>query len=132
MPCGTNMTVSSCPVLVHSCTDPTVTTTTFTGDPAVRIHSVISAAKNHNEISICDADYSTAIDSISTHIQTRLNDSCLSGYLLQPITDESCSATDNSIDKDGHQVQTLIPMCKAGGTAYPCWQVRANMSCAAV
>jgi hypothetical protein len=65
-PCADQVNTASCPILQHSCV--AASNPLFFGDPAVRIAAVVSAARNRQQTSMCDTDYSSAIDQLAQQI----------------------------------------------------------------
>jgi hypothetical protein len=70
MPCADQVNTPQCPILNHSCVD--ASNAIFFGDPAVRISAVVDAAVTSQRTSLCDADYSSAIDALAQSISARL------------------------------------------------------------
>ena len=62
MPCADQVNTASCPILSHSCVQPG--NVMWNGDPAVRINTVVKSAKHNNLTSVCDTDYTAAIQAL--------------------------------------------------------------------
>ena len=111
---------SPCPVLGHSCvsaTDPQLF-----GDPAVRIHTVLSASPSSVEASICAGDYGQVLDDAAALMGDRMQPGCLPGALVER-DDPQCTVT--LATPDGSRA---LPSCRAAMP--PCWDVAEDASCA--
>ncbi|MCU1280710.1 MAG: hypothetical protein JWM53_4256 [bacterium] len=109
------------PVLNHSCLLPT--DARFFGDPAVRLRSVIGAAKHNNKTSICDTDFTAAINALGDLIGSALGAGCLSS----PIANRAdgtpdCVVTDVTANPDGSTTTMELASCAENGHVVPCWQ----------
>jgi hypothetical protein len=117
--------------LQHSCQN--TTAPGFFGDPAVRLNSVVRAARYNQVFSICGdtlavaPDYSRALSATGNLLRTRMLANCLPNKLADtgnPVCDVIASTTDS----DGVVHATVLPRCDQG--APPCWHVQAQNSCA--
>jgi hypothetical protein len=117
MPCGDQANTQSCMVLSHSCVAPN--DVTFFGDPAVRIDTVVRSTFNGIQASICDADFSPALDKMAATMAGRMGGGCLPGALVENY-DSTCTVT-----VDGQHVRSC-----AEGPA-PCWGVSDDATCPA-
>ena len=70
MPCADQVNTPVCPILNHSCVD--AANPMFFGDPAVRISAVVDAALTAQRTSMCQSDYSSAVDALAQSISARL------------------------------------------------------------
>jgi hypothetical protein len=106
-------------VLQHSCISPA--NTAFFGDPAVRIRAVINSIANsqHKQnTSICDQDYTSALQSIGTVVgATSSGSGCVAGMFQDP-TNPQCTVT-----LDGNP----LPRCDSG--MFPCWKIQTSSTC---
>ncbi len=121
------------PVLQHSCQNPAQPS--FFGDPAVRLNAVINAANggaaaNHYIASICDADYTPALQAVAQKIIVSLGGGCIVSPLPDP-KNPDCTAQDVTRNLDGTTTSKTIPRCD-GSNTYPCWKVHAKKLCGAV
>ena len=121
MPCADQVNTPSCPILNHSCI--AAANAQFFGDPAVRINSVVSSAKHNNLTSVCDTDYTSAINALGDLIVSAIGAGCLNS----PIANRAdgtpdCVVTDVTANPDGSTATTEVPSCAENGHVIPCWQ----------
>ncbi len=121
MPCMGQPTVGSCPTLNHSCI--AASNPAFFGDPAVRLNKVITASKNSNLTSICDTDYTAAINSLGNLIISKIGVGCLNS----PIANRAdgtpdCVVNDVTLNPDGSSTTKEVPSCAENNNTVPCWQ----------
>jgi hypothetical protein len=114
------------PVIQHSCQNNAQPV--FFGDPAVRLHQVISAAANHRVSSICDADYSGAMQDLGRLIVTQIGLGCIPAPLPDPSAPE-CTVAEVTIRDDGSQAVRVLSHCAS--SAPPCWRIEEKPGCAA-
>lgn len=69
-PCADQQNTAACPILNHSCVAPS--DPSFSGDPAVRLAAVVDAGVTSQFSSLCDTDYSAALDGVAQKIIARL------------------------------------------------------------
>ena len=69
-PCFDQVNTPSCPALNHSCL--AATNPMFFGDPALRLTTVVGAAYTSAAWSMCDTDYTPAVDDLAQKIIARL------------------------------------------------------------
>jgi hypothetical protein len=122
MPCADQTNTMSCPILNHSCV--AATNALFFGDPAVRLSSVVASAKHNNLTSICDTDYTAAIQALGDLIISQIGAGCLNS----PIANRAdgtpdCVVEDVTANPDGSTTTKEIPSCAENGHVVPCWQV---------
>jgi hypothetical protein len=122
MPCADQTNTASCPILNHSCV--AAANPAFFGDPAVRLNEVVTAAVNHNTTSICDTDYTAAIQALGDLIISQIGAGCLNS----PIKNRDdgtpdCVVTDVTTLTDGSTTSKEVPSCAENGHVVPCWQV---------
>jgi len=115
-PCADQVSVGSCPILEHSCTGSS--NPMFFGDPAVRLHTVMSSTVNSVEASICDPDYSNAISSLAGAMGARMRAGCLPGAIVDE-HDPGCNVTVAGVD---------TPRCEVAN-APPCWDLVQDQGC---
>jgi hypothetical protein len=113
--------IASCPQLDHSCVAPT--DPNFFGDPAVRINAVVGAAHNNNLTSICDTDYTSAINALGDLIISQIGAGCINS----PIANRAdgtpdCVVTDVTTNPDGSTTSKEVPSCAENGNTVPCWK----------
>ncbi|MCU1282711.1 MAG: hypothetical protein JWM53_6257 [bacterium] len=70
MPCADQVNTPQCPILNHSCVAPT--NAIFFGDPAVRLAAVVGAAATSQQTSLCDSNFTPALDDLAQKIIARL------------------------------------------------------------
>jgi hypothetical protein len=121
-PCADQVNTPNCPILNHSCV--AATNSMFFGDPAVRLSSVVSSAKHHNLTSICDTDYTAAIQALGDLIISQIGAGCLNS----PIANRAdgtpdCVVEDVTALPDGSTSTKEIPSCAENGHVVPCWLV---------
>jgi hypothetical protein len=122
-PCADQPNTAMCPILNHSCVaaaDPTH----FFGDPAVRLSTVVQSAKNNNLTSICDTDYTSAINALGQLIVSAIGAGCLNS----PIANRAdgtpdCVVEDVTANPDGSTTTKEIASCAENNHVVPCWQV---------
>jgi hypothetical protein len=102
----------------------------FFGDPAVRISALVNAVTAHEETSICDTDYTSAVEKVGELIGGKL-DGCLDSYIVQRAdgTGPDCTAYDETPSASGQPNHNAIPSCTANGGIAPCWQVQMKPMC---
>jgi hypothetical protein len=71
MPCADQVNTPSCPILNHSCLNPT--NILFFGDPGVRMTAVVNSAYTALPWSLCDVPYSQPMQDLAQKIIARLN-----------------------------------------------------------
>lgn len=115
---------SPCPTLDHSCV--AASNPQFFGDPAVRLNTVVRSAAHNNITSICDTDYTSAIDALGQLIISQIGVGCLNS----PVANRKdaagndvpdCSVEDVFTKGDGTVQYTEIPSCYENGHKTPCW-----------
>jgi hypothetical protein len=101
----------------------------FFGDPAVRLHAVVSAVGQHMESSICSDDYSAGLESFGSMIASRARGlSCLPFDLpakaggAGPLID--CTVQQTAADG----TKTDIPQCSTPPVP-PCFQIAPDSRC---
>ena len=115
------------PVLQHSCQNPS--NPVFFGDPAVRLNAVIRKAKGgFNISSICNSDYTGALQSLSNLIVSSLGAGCITSKLPDP-SNPDCVVEDVTDNGDGTSNTVEILRCDKVNNATPCWSVGANPAC---
>ncbi|MGZ3439222.1 MAG: hypothetical protein ACXVDD_06890, partial [Polyangia bacterium] len=122
MPCADQVNTPSCPILNHSCV--AAANAQFFGDPAVRVRTVVSAAKHNNLTSICDTDYTSAINALGDLIVSAIGAGCLNS----PIANRAdgtpdCVVEDVTANPDGSVTTKELPSCAENNHMVPCWQV---------
>jgi hypothetical protein len=116
----------SCSVLTHSCVSPI--DPQFFGDPAVRLATVVNSAKLHQETSICDTDYTSAIQGIGDLIVSQIGKGCLNSPVANP-TDPDCVVEDVTTNTDGTTTIKVISSCARNGNTPTCWSVVQKPDC---
>lgn len=122
------------PELQHSCQS--TQNGAFFGDPAVRLNEVISSTQNHAFASICDNDFTSALQNLGNLIVSQLGECCLPERLPpDPRTPDdpetfiaSCQVQAVTRNADGSATVTEIPQC-ALGQGFPCFRVQKKMRC---
>jgi hypothetical protein len=123
-PCGPYNGTTCSVQLEHSCS--ASGQTNYTGDPAVRIHAVVSAAANHDEgTSICADAYDSALDKVSTFIEKELGNPCLGTAIDHPDT------PDCVIEETVNGVSSVLDWCGKADATHPCWQLVNRPDCPA-
>jgi len=125
---------SCVPVLQHSCQNPL--DGAFFGDPSVRLNAVVNAAPHHAVASICDADYSVALEQVAKLIVSQTGQCCFTDALpvdpRQPQNPDAfvadCQISQVTLQADGTQVTSAIPRC-SGTSGLPCWLVERKDQC---
>jgi hypothetical protein len=101
----------------------------------VRIHDVVSQAAHSQETSICDTDYSRAIQGIGQQIGQQITAGCLPAPVANPDRPD-CVVEDVTTDlMTGRQSIHEIPWCGPATTPHttiPCWELTENPKCAAI
>jgi hypothetical protein len=122
MPCADQVNTPSCPILSHSCVAPT--NAMFFGDPAVRLRSVVSSAKHNNLTSICDTDYTAAINALGDLIVSAIGAGCLNSPIANRANgNPDCVVEDVTANPDGSTTTKEVPSCVENGGVVPCWKV---------
>ncbi len=127
-PAGTTVDGVKCAVLLqHSCN----ASSTFFGDPAVRINQVINSVNPQSPsiTSICSMDYTAALTSLGQKIVSKIGIACLSSPIQDP-NNPDCVVEDRSNVDD--TVIDEIESCASNGNQQPCWQYVENDKCAKV
>jgi hypothetical protein len=133
-PCA-DATAPSCTVLAHSCVAPApvdaMGNPLFFGDPAVRISSVVNAVKLHQQTSICDTDYTSAIQGIGDIIVSQIGAGCLNSPVEnRPGTNTpDCVVEDVTSNTDGTTTIKSIPACDPNSIMPTCWRVVQKPQC---
>jgi hypothetical protein len=122
MPCADQVNTPSCPILNHSCV--AATNAMFFGDPAVRTSTVVNSAKHNHLTSICDTDYTSAINALGDLIVSAIGAGCLNS----PIANRAdgtpdCVVEDVTANPDGSVSTKELPSCAENNHTVPCWQV---------
>jgi hypothetical protein len=135
-PCA-DASAPSCVILSHSCSAPqpvdAMGNPLFFGDPAVRISTVINSAKSGHkqETSICDTDYTTAIEGIGDIIVSQIGKGCVDSYIVDRAdgTGPDCVVEDVTTNMDGSTTIKSVPSCTANNNMTPCWKVEQKPDC---
>ena len=117
------------PVVQHSCQNPAKPQ--FFGDPPLRIASVINSAANHQTTSICEDNYTAALDKLGNLIVSTISGGCILAKLASPESPE-CIVQDETIANDGSTAIAKLPSCAEAGGATPCWKMEKKMACSAI
>ncbi len=121
MPCADQVNTPSCPILNHSCV--AATNNMFFGDPAVRLSTVVSSARHSNLTSICDTDYTAAINALGDLIISQIGAGCLNAPIASRADGTpDCVVEDVTALPDGSTQTTELPSCAENGHVIPCWQ----------
>jgi len=123
------------PVLQHSCQN--MVDGAFFGDPAVRLNTVVATVPNHSIASICDTDYTPALQKVARLIISQSGPCCISDALpsdprapqdpTQFVAD--CDVEQVTLNEDGTKSSLTLPRC-AEGVSAPCWSVLKKDQCA--
>jgi hypothetical protein len=116
--CPTPMGTTCAVVLQHSC----FANTEFFGDPAVRLNQVVNAVSSHQQTSVCDTSYQSALQSLGAKIVSQVGPGCLPAPLADP-NNPDCVVEDVTAEADGTTTVRAIPKC---GTATPCWKLESK------
>ena len=89
----------------------------------MRLNAVVKSAKNSNLTSICDTDYTAAIQTLGNLIISQIGVGCLSS----PIANRAdgtpdCVVTDVTANTDGSTTSVEVPSCAENNNTVPCWQ----------
>jgi hypothetical protein len=115
------------PVLQHSCQN--TAQPGFFGDPAVRLNQVINSVAQHSISSICDADYTGALQKVGDLITSNLLPGCFKTMLPdQP----DCVVEDVTTMDDGTTQVSVIPKCSDPQSVWPCWTLDVKEDCSKV
>ena len=116
------------PVLQHSCQNNAQPE--FFGDPAVRLNTVINAAQNHKISSICDSDYTGALQDLAQLIVSNIGGGCIPAA-LPDVNNPDCVVEDVTKNMDGSTSIAEIPKCTGAmpEPAYPCWRLEMKDTC---
>ena len=131
VPCGFINEASNppcVPVLQHSCQNPQEPQ--FFGDPAVRLNTVVEAARHHAIFSICDTDYTSALQGIANLVVVTIGDGCIANA-LPDLANAQCTVEDVTENSDGTQTTSELSRC-ASQPSYPCWRLEAKPACEGV
>jgi hypothetical protein len=113
------------PVLKHSCQN--MAEPVFYAEPAVRLNAVVNAVESHSIYSLCDANYTEAMNGISAAIASQLGACCLPSA---PSPELDCVVEEITTALDGSTTTTAIPACSLGAT--PCWRIENKVDCTGV
>ena len=96
----------------------------FFGDPAVRLSTVVASAKHNNLTSICDTDYTAAIQALGDLIISQIGAGCLNSPIANRANgNPDCVVEDVTALPDGTTMTSELPSCAENGHVVPCWQV---------
>jgi hypothetical protein len=120
------------PVLQHSCVNPR--NPNFFGDPAVRLNNVIKSVKQNFVTSICEDDYTPALDTAAKLIVSTLGFGCIRDAFPKDPQNKliiQCNVQDVTLEADGSETKTVIPACDnpASPTVIPCWVIEPKEAC---
>ncbi len=113
------------PVLQHACANPQAPG--FFGDPAVRLNTVVRAAKQHAITSICDGDYTKVFGVLFDQLAVELGTGCVPFTPTEPV---ECVVEEETRHADGTTAVTAIPRCGDPPGAFPCWRFTVEDACA--
>jgi hypothetical protein len=118
------------PVLQHSCQNPAAPV--FFGDPAVRLNAVINSVPNHAVASICEDDFTIAMQKVGAAAVSQIGMGCLpyQAPLQNGTPAADCTVEDDAQNPDGTHTVSQLPSCAAG--AFPCWRIQADPMCSSV
>jgi hypothetical protein len=110
----------TCAVLLqHSCVAPD--NNKFFGDPAVRLDTVVTAAQNNQVTSICDTDYTSALQGLGQLIINSLGAGCISSPIKLP---PDCVVENVSANSDGSTSISEVKQCTGNSDpSVPCSSV---------
>jgi hypothetical protein len=122
------------PVLQHSCQNPM--DGAFFGDPSVRLNTVVQAAPNHAIASICDTDYTAALEKVARLIVSQSGPCCLADRLPPDphapgdpsLFVADCDVQEVTLHDDGSSSSVPIPRCSES-VAPPCWNIETKGQC---
>jgi hypothetical protein len=99
----------------------------WTGDPAVRLESVVGEAFHHQVTSICADSYAPALEGLGALILRSLGN-CLPEPIATP---EQPECVVPELLEEGGRFSTtgVIPSCHAAGGIKPCWSLATNPFC---
>jgi len=115
------------PVLQHSCQNPQ--DPVFFADPSVRLNYVVKQAKQSFISSICDSDFTGALQGVGELIKSKLVKGCLPFNLSDH---PDCVVEDVIGNQDGTTTVNVIPACDSPPTAYPCWTIDPSTDCSQI
>jgi hypothetical protein len=125
VPCGPALDTNCLMRLQHSCQN--MASPGFFADPAVRIHSVVNAAANHQIFSICGDDpnsapqYAATLATTASLARARILGNCVPTKIAH-LDDPDCEVVQTV-----NGTSTPLPRCDRGGA--PCWTLTAQPSC---
>lgn len=125
-PINENSTPACTPQVQHSCLNSAMHA--FYGDPAVRLNSVIKSVKNHQVTSICETDYTSAMQNLGSLIVSNIGSGCIPAE-LPDVADPDCVVEDVTSELDGTFTINQIPRCDRANGEYPCWQIGQKADC---
>jgi hypothetical protein len=120
--------------LQHSCQNQV--SPGFFGDPAVRIESVVNAARYHLTANICGddlastPDYSGTMGNVGTVIAANIGQGCIPAPVADA-TNPNCVVEQVTPVAGGDNQTTAIPNCATNGGEKPCWLSELKTQCAA-
>jgi hypothetical protein len=119
------------PVLQHSCQNANPNYRGFFGDPPIRLNTVINSVPIHTVFSICENDYTPALQGLGRLIANQIGVGCITARLENP-TQPDCKVEDvTQIDANQSQVRA-IRQCDAGETQLPCWKLESKSACVGI
>jgi hypothetical protein len=123
----TSCGAASCPwpEITHSCT---AADGSF-ADPSVRVSQLAGAfGSNGLLLSICDADFAPALQTIADKIIARVTKPCVTGQVAKRAgtTSDDCTVATDMPDGQGGFVQQAVPACADTAGAGPCWRFSAG------
>jgi hypothetical protein len=103
--------------------------------PGVRVEQWVYAF-GHNGVlaSICDDDFTPALQNIAQGIGDVLGPPCITATLARTTGPHGrrpdCTIVDHTSSRDGVAVDTPLPSCVDTGDVAPCWTLKADPTCA--
>ncbi len=104
--------------------------------PGVRMNEFIKAfGSSGTSFSICQDNFSPAMDRIAQEIGKRLATQCMDGTLLTQdgtvVTENNkdeaeCQVTDRTLVRGDLTTETSVPNCTKANGGFPCWTFKAN------
>jgi hypothetical protein len=101
----------------------------YKADPGIRLRAFFESFVDRNTFStICDDDYTDALDQIAQLLRTVLGYPCLTGELVDkdpstPALDPDCQFSYITRPGQVDMVDRPLPACDAGLTNQPCWHL---------
>ena len=85
-------------------------------------------SKNNRLTSICDTDYTSAMQGLAALIVSKIGSGCVPAQ-IPDLQNPDCVVQDETTNDDGTVSIAPIPRCDQAGGALPCWELKQKADC---